>query len=81
MRNATPNTSGGPTKSVVQLRPNGKDARYWILELVKTKDKKGKEKLDWIMSKAFTPAPKQIAVVHLAPGQSLHAENCRISYP
>lgn len=81
MRSTDPTTPAGQSKSVVQLRPNGKDAKYWILELVKTKDKKGKDKLDWIMSKAFTPAPKQVAIVHLAPGQSLHVENCRVSYP
>lgn len=81
MRSTDSTTSAGQTKSVVQLRPNGKDAKYWILELVKTKDKKGKDKLDWLMSKPFTPAPDQIAIVHLAPGQSLHVENCRVSYP
>jgi len=81
MRNANPNAPAGQTKSVVQLRPNGKGAKYWILELVKTQDKKGKDKLDWIMSKPFTPEPNQVAIVHLAPGQSLHVENCRVSYP
>lgn len=81
MRNTDPTNSAGHGRSTVQLRPNGEGAKYWILELVKTQDKRGKDKLDWVKSKACTPEPKQIAIVHLAPGQSLHVENCRVSFP
>lgn len=67
--------------TLVHLKPNGKGAKYWILELVHAKDKKGHPKLDWIMSKAFSPEADQTAVVCLAPGQSLHVENCRVLFP
>lgn len=67
--------------NLIHLKPNSKGAKYWILDLVHTKDKKGNPKLDWIMSKPFTPAEGQIAVVCLGPGQTLHSENCRVIFP
>jgi hypothetical protein len=68
------------SSSLVHLRPNGKDAKYRICEWARMPDKKGGERLEQVASKTCSPDRHETVVICLAPGQSLHVENCRVEF-